>query len=65
MAMKKLRSKSHGGLTKRVRKTPSGKLISKRTNVAHRMIKKPRERVLRAKKKTVLSPAHKKFLSVI
>jgi len=65
MAVKKFKRKSHGGLTKRVRKTPSDKLISKRTNVAHRMIKKPRERVLRAKRKTVLSSAHKKFLSVI
>ncbi len=65
MAVKKFKRKSHGSLTKRVRKTPSDKLISKRTNVAHRMIKKPRERVLRAKRKTVLSSAHKKFLSVI
>ncbi len=62
MTVKKFKSKSRGGLTKRVKKTPGNKLVSKRTNVAHRMIKKPRERVLRARRKTVLSKAHKKFL---
>jgi hypothetical protein len=61
MAMKKFRSKSHGGLTKRVRKTLSGKLISKRTNVAHRMIKKPRERVLELREKPFLAQLIKSF----
>lgn len=60
-----MRAKSHGGLTKRVRKTGAGKLVVKRINAAHRMIKKPRERVLRARRKTTLSKAHDKFLKAI
>lgn len=65
MAIKKMRAKSHGGLTKRVQKTGGNKLLAKRTNVAHRMIKKSRERVLRARRKTTLSKAHDKFLKAI
>ncbi len=67
MALKKMRAKSHGGLTKRIQKTggKKPKLLSKRVNVAHRMIKKSRERVLRARRKTTLSNAHDKFIKAL
>lgn len=65
MALKKMRAKSHGGLTKRIQKTGSNKLVIKRINASHRMIKKSRERVLKSRRKTTLSKAHDKFLKAI
>ena len=66
--VKKFKSKPIKGLKKRIKlsgaKTEK-KLLTKRINSGHRLIKKSRERKLKSLTPTVLSSAHKKYIKAL
>jgi ribosomal protein L35 len=67
--IKKFKPKTHNGAKKRlgVSKPKSGtaKIMTTRTNHAHRLINKSGERKLRAARKTTVSSVHKKYLKIV
>lgn len=68
--IKKFKAKTHKGAKKRIRTSAgsnphTGVILIDRINDNHRNIGKPRTRLLKAKKKTVLSKTYKKLRKVI
>ncbi|MGL4759745.1 MAG: hypothetical protein ACRCXZ_10530 [Patescibacteria group bacterium] len=70
MAVKKMRAKTRKGVVKRIKISnggdkSKGKLIVNRINDNHRLIKKSRNRKLKAKKNSVLNKSFNKYKSVM
>ena len=70
MKIKKMKPKSRKGAVKRIKVTnggdlSKGKLMVNRTNDNHRLIKKQRERMLKAKKASSLSSIYNKLKAIM
>jgi ribosomal protein L35 len=70
MKIKKMKPKTRKGAVKRIKVTngvdlSKGKLMVNRTNDNHRLIRKQRERMLKARKAGALSPIFNKLKAII
>jgi ribosomal protein L35 len=70
MSLKKMKPKPRKGIVKRIKVTnggdlSKGKLMTDRPNDNHRLIRKSRQRKLKAKKSTVLSKIMDKLRAVM